>query len=349
MTIKKRQNSFVALIAFFVVGLACSDLPAQKQAPSPGDPTPKVSVSTEVAFTFQEMVPLLRGNGMIPTRPNRWLITARLVNEGTDSVEVLPVYLFCEGRRVESRVLENARMICPESYRKAIDPNSSLAMTVAPSDATQMVVETIALPLSQLDEPLAGQMGAYISQQTFQASIAVDEKPARWEKVSLAPKSRLGCIWEFWSHWAAPEKVRTGKAFRVIHVGPLISCKTQMGSKAYLAIATLEPVGESGGKTWKQVSFQLKELTPSLSGELLSATPECPSVEVFVKGVVKTWSNGGETLLISAALKGDTKAVEPLLEKARCQGSAISRRSTGSAKAHHSSFIEERERPRWPE
>lgn len=282
-----RRNKYTGIIKFSLVVLAFSLLLAQKQVTSAADSSPRLSGFVAADFSFQRMSTAFRQT--MPTQPNRWLVTSNIVNDGTTNVEVLPIYLFSEGQRVDGRVMENAKIICPESYKKALDPNASLAMIGVPADANQTVTETIAMPFSQLEEPVQGEMGAAISWMEFKRFIAVDEKPARWERIGLGPKSSLVCTWEFWSVWAAPEKIRNGKSFRVIHLGPVISCKTLTGDKAYIAIATLEAVEGSSGQSWKQTSLKWAELKPDLSEELTKAAPECPSVVPFVKDVYKAW------------------------------------------------------------
>jgi hypothetical protein len=169
-------------------------------------------------------------------------------------------------------------------------------MIAVAADANQTVTEMVVLPLRQLDEPpQQGDMGAYMSWWEFKRSIAVDDKPVHWETTTLASKSSLDCTWDFWSVWAAPETIRTGKGFRVIHMGPVISCKTSTGSRAYVATAALQAEEGSGGRTWRQTSLRWEELTPSLSEGLLRATPECPSLSLFAKTVVKTWAAPSNT------------------------------------------------------
>ncbi len=272
----------VALAAILAGTSSCGRQSSTSQKP------PALTVDTNTSFKYERWVEAI---SRVPVEPNKWHIESKITVSGTGWVDVLPMYLYGEADPSSSNKWENAGIICPKifvhSFRKSEQDTLAIARNglkrcgpIDPRTSNGSIERTAK---SEPGESLP----AMISIGTLAATLIVDGKPARWEKFRIEPHATIDTIWEFGSIWAAPEKIRTDKAFQVVHLGPIIRWASATPGDAYLVVAKLNSVPNANGEKSAQSSVQLINISPSLPQELVNAFPAFPSVKEYAEAATR--------------------------------------------------------------
>lgn len=247
----------------------------------------ELALTMSIGFEYQtyKNYPGVGGWTDFPLSPNKWKIRMHMTNEDSGVFEIIPIFLFNERYKKDTRWIENSMAIGPLHYQERLRREVLFPVRGVPEHAPGVVSENVFLQRNQHDfPPSKEETGGFYDVLNMRASLQKVGERQRWTRQALLPGNTLDIEWDSWSIWAFPEHVRQTKDFFVSTLGPVMIKAGKDTNHAVIPV--VEFVADDPKKFHRLNVKNVQFIELSITG-IQSIERSSPEIHAFLQALLK--------------------------------------------------------------
>ena len=246
-----------------------------------------IGLTASMTFEYQtyENYPGPGGWTDFPLSPNKWKSQLHMTNEDAGVFAIIPIFLFNERYKKDTRWIENSMVIGPLRYQARLRREVPFPVRGVPEYAPGVVSENVFLQRNQHDFPPSKEKtGGFYSVLNMRASLQQAGERQRWSRQALSPGNTLDIEWDSWSLWAFPEHIRQTQDFFVSTLGPVMIKAGKNTNYAVIPVVQFAADNPKHSRRLNGKDVQFIEL--SITG-IQGIERSSPEIHAFLQALLK--------------------------------------------------------------
>ncbi len=245
------------------------------------------ALTASISFEYQtyKNYPGVGGWTDYPASPNMWNIHMQLTNEESGTYEIIPIFLFNERYKKDTKWIENSMAIGPLSYQARLGSEVPFPVRGVPEHAPGVVSEKVFLQRTQHSfPPSKEETGGFYDVMNMRASLQQAGEGIGWRRQDFSQKNTLNIEWDAWSIWAFPDHIRQMKDHNVSTLGPIMIKAGKNANHIVIPLVDFVPESPNNFHQLNGKHVQFIELTTTGIASIEKSSPE---VHAFLQALQK--------------------------------------------------------------